>query len=172
MPRTRIAAATASGEITPAGKSTIFSVDGFPGGLTAGPDGAVWFTDGGQIGRITTSGQASYFAIPDYYSGGFPLSVTADFIAAGSDGNLWFTASDSDDDPLIGRITPGGSITFFPLTPTTSNFGGTVDPGASSPVLTARCGLPTATTGLGASPLVARSAPPRFRGRPPGRSTR
>jgi hypothetical protein len=31
--------------------------------ITAGPDGALWFTGSGAIGRITTMGQVSYFAV-------------------------------------------------------------------------------------------------------------
>jgi virginiamycin B lyase len=38
----------------------------FPAAMVAGPDGALWFTEihGNQIGRITTSGQITEYAIP------------------------------------------------------------------------------------------------------------
>jgi streptogramin lyase len=48
----------------------------------------------------------------------FPVSSVGvpQGIAAGPDGNLWFTW-DSSSSPRIGRITPGGAITLM-LTPT------------------------------------------------------
>ena len=84
------------------------------GDITAGPDGAVWFTEvipnaqnssvtiTGKIGRITPAGQISEF----------PLSSNsyARGITAGPDGNLWFT-----EPGKIGRITPAGHISEFPL---------------------------------------------------------
>lgn len=74
-------------------------------GLAAGPDGNVWFTAAdSQIGRIAPTGQIIEFALP---SPGRPGEITA-----GPDGNLWFTASDPDQ---IGRITPAGAMTEFPL---------------------------------------------------------
>lgn len=55
------------------------------GGITVGPDGALWFTqpNPGTIGRITTAG-----AIIEY-----PVSPAASpyGITVGSDGALWFT---------------------------------------------------------------------------------
>ncbi len=79
-----------------------------------GPDGALWFTDGGAnaIGRITTAG-----AITE-----FPISVSsgAAFITTGPDGALWFTESGCQTcSPVvagvIGRITTAGDITEFPV---------------------------------------------------------
>src|SRR5205823_8426521 len=65
----------------------------------AGPDGALWFAEGGAIGRITTDGTRS--------SSGLPSGSSALFgIVAGSDGAMWFTASGSNS---IGRITTGVS---------------------------------------------------------------
>jgi streptogramin lyase len=57
-----------------------------PDGITAGPDGALWFTetDGNKIGRITTSGVITEFPIPT--SDSQPSSITV-----GPDGALWFT---------------------------------------------------------------------------------
>lgn len=74
--------------------------------ITAGPDGALWFTEGpfDKIGRITTSGGITRFPLP--VVGSYPFGI-----AAGPDGALWFTM----DRPLAGRITTGGSITEFPL---------------------------------------------------------
>src|SRR5215468_9554970 len=51
-----------------------------PSSITAGPDGNVWFTEQNAIGRITTAGAITEFAV----SG-------ASNIVVGPDGNLWFT---------------------------------------------------------------------------------
>jgi streptogramin lyase len=73
------------------------------GGITAGSDGNLWFTEifGSRIGRITPDGAITEFPLP---FGGPPSSI-----AAGPDGNLWFTLRES----TIGRITPDGALTEF-----------------------------------------------------------
>ena len=78
-----------------------------PSGITAGPDGNLWFTEFGtnQIGRITTLGIITEFG---------PVSGSPDRIAAGPDGNLWFTEP-FPFDRRIGRITTAGVITEFQL---------------------------------------------------------
>ena len=70
-----------------------------PSGIVAGPDGNLWFTESGEVGRITTAGVVTEFQ----GSGG-------DGIAAGPDGNLWFGAGNN-----VGRITTAGVITEFPI---------------------------------------------------------
>ena len=86
---------------TPGGKS-YFS------GITAGPDGNVWFTEEeGFIGQITSEGQVSEFALRLPPSGGQPYAI-----CAGADGNLWFTDLSAN---AIGRITPSGQVTAFPI---------------------------------------------------------
>jgi hypothetical protein len=101
------------GRITTVGVITEFSIptpDSGPGGITAGPDGALWFTEyqGNQIGRITTAGVITEFPTPTASSG--PLRI-----AAGPDGALWFTAFDAESKiGRIGRITTAGVITEFP----------------------------------------------------------
>jgi streptogramin lyase len=75
-----------------------------PNGITAGPDGNLWFTEEGTIGRITPSGTITEFPIPTARS-------AAHGITAGPDGNLWFT----DNYGKIWRITPSGTITEFPF---------------------------------------------------------
>ena len=60
-----------------------------------------------KIGRITTSGVFTEFAVPT-------SSSNLQEIIAGPDGNLWFTEQFGNK---IGRITPTGAITEFP-TPT------------------------------------------------------
>jgi virginiamycin B lyase len=76
-----------------------------PTRIAAGPDGALWFVETGSstIGRITTSGQITEFAV----GGGFLAAITA-----GPDGALWFTVEDQDE---VGRMTTDGSVTRFPL---------------------------------------------------------
>jgi streptogramin lyase len=73
-----------------------------PGSITAGPDGALWFTNPGNnsIGRITTSGAITSYTDPSIQD---PTGITT-----GPDGALWFTNSDS-----IGRITTSGVITSY-----------------------------------------------------------
>jgi streptogramin lyase len=80
-----------------------------PGGLnrvTTGPDGNIWFTDGGnnQIGRMTPAGVFTGFNLPIAGSG--PIDITT-----GPDGALWFTEFEG----RIGRITTSGAITEFAL---------------------------------------------------------
>src|SRR5260370_10898406 len=56
-------------------------------GITAGPDGNLWFTDeGNKIGRITTAGIVTEFPIPTASSR--PSGITA-----GPDGNVGVTES-------------------------------------------------------------------------------
>ena len=77
-----------------------------PFGITAGPDGALWFTEyyGNRIGRITTLGAITEYVVPTANS--YPDGITA-----GPDGALWFTESFTLGN--IGRITTGGTITEF-----------------------------------------------------------
>ena len=67
-----------------------------PSGITAGPDGALWFTNNvtNSIGRITTSGVVTNYTDPSI---GSPQRITA-----GPDGALWFTNYANNS---IGRIT-------------------------------------------------------------------
>jgi virginiamycin B lyase len=72
-----------------------------PLGITAGPDGNLWFTDFNtdQIGRSTTRGAMIAFATPTLDSQ--PLGIIA-----GPNSTLWFTESNADS---IGRMSTGGS---------------------------------------------------------------
>src|SRR5215831_5848487 len=76
-----------------------------PWGITAGPDGALWFTNrtGNTIGRITTTGKVKTFS-------GTGISAP-EGITAGPDGNLWFTTDTTVNEDSIGRITTTGSVT-------------------------------------------------------------
>jgi virginiamycin B lyase len=78
-----------------------------PVGITAGPDGALWFTEtnGQKIGRITTSGVITEYAVPT-------ASANPQSITAGPDGALWFTELHGQK---IGRITTSGVITEYSI---------------------------------------------------------
>ena len=73
-------------------------------GITAGPDGAMWFAYFGatKIGRIDMSGNFTEYP--------FPSGTGAYDIAAGPDGNLWFTEIGSTK---IGRMSTSGAVTEF-----------------------------------------------------------
>lgn len=115
-----------------------------PASIAAGPDGNLWFTEwqANQVGRITPGGVITEFPLPvmavDIVGGPdgnlwlasptigigrmtlagvvtwFPLSSTSGAvgIALGPDGNLWFTDQPANE---IGRITPSGTITKYPV---------------------------------------------------------
>ncbi len=89
-------------QAAPAGVITEFPLStpqSQPFGITAGPDGNLWFAeaDSNKIGRISPSGSITEFPIPTPQSG--PLGITA-----GPNGNLWFTEYFGNK---IGRITTG-----------------------------------------------------------------
>jgi virginiamycin B lyase len=74
-------ALAAVGDITEYPIPTTLSI---PEGITAGPDGNLWFTELGanQVAKVTTAGAITEYPIPTASSG-------PGGIAAGSDGNLW-----------------------------------------------------------------------------------
>jgi streptogramin lyase len=101
---------------------------GQPVDITAGPDGNLWFTlatfgtdtvSSDHVGRIT-SGSVTRFPVPAMGTiiggGGAGLHITA-----GPDGNLWYTEIGL---AKIGRLSPNGVVTEFPLASTNGNPGG------------------------------------------------
>lgn len=91
---------------TQAGSSTRFRLPSgsfFPNGVTAGPDGNVWFTTFDKVGKITPSGIITLFSPPSAGSAAFEITT-------GPDGNLWFTERNTGN---IGQVTPSGTITEF-----------------------------------------------------------
>ncbi|HYM07726.1 MAG TPA: LamG-like jellyroll fold domain-containing protein [Terriglobales bacterium] len=101
------------GRMTPSGTFTDFpTATGFssPVGITAGPDGNLWFTESSSgansIGRISPSGTMTEFPIPT--SSSVPEGITA-----GPDGNVWFTEYTGNK---IGVITPAGTISEYTVT--------------------------------------------------------
>jgi virginiamycin B lyase len=118
------------GHITTAGVVTEFSLpnpDARSAGIAAGPDGSLWFTEpveytdtdgfvvclGTQtIGRITTIGVVTEYALP--YMGISTWAACGDVgsIVAGPDGALWFNTAGNT---AIGRITTDGVFTEHPI---------------------------------------------------------
>lgn len=97
------------GRITVDGQVSEFSLPagaGPPSFIASGSDGALWFTTTGDnvIRRMTTAGTFSSFLVPT--PDARPGRVTS-----GPDGNIWF----GEDVGKIGRVTPTGVFTEFPL---------------------------------------------------------
>jgi streptogramin lyase len=97
------------GRITPGGQISEFPISG-PGtylsGMTSGNEGNLWVTEAetAQIFRIAPPDHVTSFSLPQAPHG-WPTAITL-----GPEGNLWFTGSNE-----VGRLTPGGEITEFPL---------------------------------------------------------
>lgn len=108
-----LTAAASAAAATPPGTITRFSAGLSPASspqwITAGPDGALWFTGDSapSIGRITARG-----VVTDA-SAGRDLSTRG--ITVGSDGNLWITVvpGPGQSNPSILKVTPAGAITNF-----------------------------------------------------------
>jgi len=94
------------GEITTGGQLTMFSQgitpNSNPEEITEGPDGNLWFTQFGEIGRITPTGVVTEFTNGITGTGLFGVTT-------GPDGNLWFT----EERGVVGRITTSGVVTEF-----------------------------------------------------------
>lgn len=82
-------------QITPSGISQRFPVTANV--ICAGPDGNLWFDDGANIDRMTTSGVITQVPIP------FNGSVLS--IAPSRDGGVWFT-DQALNQAVIGRVDP------------------------------------------------------------------
>jgi streptogramin lyase len=83
----------------------------FPGDIVEGPNNRVYFTlrSADQIGSVSKTASTSNTTFEVFT----PPAGQVDNpygIAAGPDGNLWFT---SRDNSRIGRMTPGGAFTTF-----------------------------------------------------------
>jgi virginiamycin B lyase len=110
------------GRLATDGTFTEYATSSGPAYITSGPDGALWFTEPGgggsvvqpdRIGRISTAGVVEEFTLPRANS--YPSGITA-----GPDGALWFAeigckTCNPAVPGMIGRITPAGTITEFPV---------------------------------------------------------
>jgi virginiamycin B lyase len=110
------------GKITTAGVITEYSVpelasDPIPVGITAGPEGSLWFTvdyekitDTSKIDKITTAGVITQYSPPKCGEFGGEL----DGITEGSDSNLWYVQVTCDK---IVKMTPAGVFTEYKAGP-------------------------------------------------------
>ncbi len=96
----------------PGGPSSVSGLS--PEAITAGPDGALWLTElyfygagGYTIGRITTGGIFSQYAVPNAsQDGGVPGGQS---ITTGPDGALYFGVRN-----YVGRMTTAGVLGMYP----------------------------------------------------------
>jgi streptogramin lyase len=132
-----------------------------PPGITACPDGNLWFLQGDGVGRITPRGVVSSFNVSGY----------TEAITPGPDGNIWVreSARDSADVGRIARITRKGAVTEFPVGRRVAGGGITAGPDGNlwfTEPNTARIGRITPTgvvtwfpTGGGPSPWAITAGP-------------
>jgi virginiamycin B lyase len=104
--------------------------------MTVGPDHAIWFTSYSLIGRITTTGQVSWFNPNPHKNPDTLIDIAG--ITTGPDGNLWFATANQ----AVGRLTPSGTFTFYRL-PSNYDF----DAGSSSLTMNQFKDIATASDG-------------------------
>jgi streptogramin lyase len=105
--------------LTPSGAVSEFPVPGAGGfvslfHITAGPDGALWFTGfnpPGHLYRASTDGNVTEVA-QGGVTPGFPSGNIED-VVTGPDGNLWATRPFQNPADELIRVTPVGAITGF-----------------------------------------------------------
>jgi virginiamycin B lyase len=87
-----------------------------PATMATGPDGSLWWTElnDNAIGELTASGVFHSYPIPTAGANetNYAAEGTGNSITVGPDGNIWFVDGNA---PKIGRITPDGVITEFPV---------------------------------------------------------
>jgi streptogramin lyase len=99
------------GRMTRAGVISEFSLPTpNPRGIVTGPDHNLWIAEGGlqheSIARVTIKGEVTEYPLGSDVN----HQLQPYNIVAGPDGNMWFTEIGH-----IGRITPAGVITQFPM---------------------------------------------------------
>jgi streptogramin lyase len=101
----------------------------YPRNLAAAPDGKIWYSEERltphSVGFFTPDGTVTKFPVPcDQCDGNGTRLAYIESITVGPDGNLWFpyTYVNGDGAPLnggmnsfIGRFTPAGQFTSFPM---------------------------------------------------------
>ena len=78
---------------------------GKPTAIAVGSDGNLWFNGGQEINKVPVSGTPV-----TTYSGKY----SPESLALGPDGNVWFTSFSGGLDG-IGKVTPSGGVTSYPL---------------------------------------------------------
>lgn len=99
--------------VATAGATPGFTAGSFPGDITSGPDGNLWFLFGSQtnpsgIARLTLSGAVTEF------TDGIDPDALLQHVTTGCDGALWFT--EALEDNSVGRVlrsTTSGQVTSF-----------------------------------------------------------
>jgi streptogramin lyase len=94
--------------------STGITAGSQPWEIAAGPDGNLWFSE--RTGPVGFAGQMARINPTTHEVREFKAGITGDTepagVTAGPDGNVWFTEEAGN---RIGRITPSGTITEFPI---------------------------------------------------------
>lgn len=84
--------------------------------ITPAPDGSLWWSGQGAFGHLDASGAMTSIPYPSAWS----TSRYGNTMIAAPDGNIWFTEYTTVATPgsadHIGKITPSGTITEYPIT--------------------------------------------------------
>ncbi|MEO8397192.1 MAG: hypothetical protein ABI700_29625, partial [Chloroflexota bacterium] len=91
---------------------TIPTTNSEPWGLTAGPDDALWFGEGMNIGRIALDGTFTEYPLQVAHTDLHFSPSGPDGLASGPDGAIWFI---DDIQNKIGRITTEGELTEYAI---------------------------------------------------------
>jgi sugar lactone lactonase YvrE len=82
-------------------------------GFASDAEGNLWFGDwGGSIDCLSTQGTLTKFPAPMNPDHSLDLYTSPESVAVGADGNIWFIDVAND---LVGRLTPSGTLTTFPV---------------------------------------------------------
>jgi virginiamycin B lyase len=102
----------AVGRVDLSGRYRLYHTKGETFGIAVLPDGTAFASEpyASRIARITTDGRVTEFPTPSPGAG--PGAM-----AAGPDGKAWFTETLLGATARIGRITPAGTISEFPVQP-------------------------------------------------------
>ena len=82
----------------------------YAGGIAAGPNGRMWFTDNANasVNMLNSNGSVTRFRVPT--SPALTNGPGMFEVAAGPDGNMWFTGFFAN---YIGKVTPAGVVTVY-----------------------------------------------------------
>lgn len=103
----------AIGSLTTAGRLDIYPLPAGEAdlqGIAVAQDGAVWFAEQGNtaIGRLDARGHYS-----EYQTGTFPAALRPRAVAVDHTGDVWF--STLGQPLMVGKLTPSGRFTFYPV---------------------------------------------------------